>query len=221
VERANRTYEEKRQKFLDSCRIHGKLFCEHLFLQAHFYSENCTVFDAYNIEPFVLMRGRAPATSTAGRALSPVQMETMRRRCAKAQVDAARRVFLRLAPKCAKAIETFKVGDVVLVAATDSQMKKKEVVGGRWGCVARIHMINKASASFYILRFHEQGHLSKERPGTLSNRFYFALRLKKAPAAIVALADAADERADNVGAGPTTSAFYEVTHLRFCSFTRY
>jgi hypothetical protein len=201
VERGNRTYEDKRQKFKTTCNLRGEYFNEEDFLASHLYHMNCTVLTMYNVEPFVLLRGRAPATSEDGSALSPEIQEDLRLACALAQVMVAKRLVDRAAPKFAKATEQFTLGDVVLVAATDQQMRKKEArTNQRWGVVARVHAINPASVNFYMLRFITQGHLKHQQPTTISRRWYFGLHLKLAPATYKTTADQADAAASEAAA---------------------
>jgi hypothetical protein len=195
VERGNRTYETQRLKFKKEAELDGKTFDEFLFLESHTHDENRMPNALYKISPFVLFRGRAPSTSTDGQELSHEQLSVMHERCAAAQITNAKKVYDRASKKCMQPLETFAVGDVVLVAAMEQQMRKKEAIGGRWGATARVVYINPLSQHFYKLRWISRGHLTKDKAGTVSTRYIFGLQLTHAPSRYVRDAEAADAKA--------------------------
>jgi hypothetical protein len=195
VERGNQTYAVKRVIFKNACGRDGTTFCEYTYLATHLYNENTTITEMYNTTPFQLFRGRAPGTSTRGQELEPEQHATVLRACAEKMRAAAARTHARVNKGRASAISTFKIGDVVLIAAMEQQMRKKEAKRGRWGAVARIHEICAQDKDFYIVRFINQGHQTKDLPGTISKRLIFSLNLKLAPSGHRRDADAADAKA--------------------------
>lgn len=146
----------------------------------------------------MLLRGRAANTSTPS-TLTPEMMATIDAKCAQAQVNEAMATYKRMVGPDAPVVETFAIGDVVLVAAQDLMLRKKEVKGGRWNCVARIHGVNKISKSFYILRFMTQGHRNNEVPGSISSRYIFGNNLTRAPPHYWEEAERADQEAASKG----------------------
>jgi hypothetical protein len=195
VERANRTYKDSRMVFLTEAALDGTTFDEHVFLSTHVTNENKTLIRLYGTSPFLLLRGHAPSTSVEGSRLDAFQLATIRRRCAEKQVRRAKQIYDSKSKKCARAITLFNIGDVVLVAATDQQMRKKEAKRGRWGAVARILGFNPLDRNFYSVRFITQGPLTRDKKGTVSVRFIFGLQLKAAPQRYTDDANIADARA--------------------------